>query len=113
MMEGNKLYKIKFVAEGDELCDTHFLILFPNGVTITFLPTIENGKLVLKLYTNANRYPKGLRRKEFMRLAKSLGLTKKELTAFMGFASSLKHWNHSPTSYWSGKWESEWYSVSF
>jgi len=111
-MEGNKLYKIKFVAEGDELCDTHFLICFSNGVTITFLPVVKNCKLVLKLYTNANKLPKGVRRKEFAKLAKSLGLTKRQLTAFMGFASSLKHWNNAPTSYWDGKWESQWHSIT-
>jgi len=105
--------EIKFIAEGDEMGDTYFLMLFSNGTAITFLPVVKNCKLVLKLYTNANKLPKGVRRKEFAKLAKSLGLTKRELTAFMGFASSLKHWNHSPTSYWSGKWESEWHSISF
>jgi len=105
--------KIKFVAEGDELCDTHFLMLFPNGVTITFLPMVKNGKVFLKLYTNANKLPRGLRRKEFAGLAKRLGLTKRQLTAFMGFASSLKHWNYAPITYWNGKWESQWQSISF
>jgi len=85
--------ELKFVVDRDELTDSYrYLIVLPNNKAIAFVPVYDPkaGDYRLKLYDyERTRLERSMM---FSYLARSLGITKKELKALMGYASSFKHW---------------------
>ena len=86
--------ELKFVVDRDELTDSYrYLIVLPNNKAITFVPTYDSEsddyRLKLPLRDGMTRLQRSM---AFSALARELGLTKAELKALMGYASSFKHW---------------------
>ncbi len=86
--------ELKFVVDRDELTDSYrYLIVLPNNKAIVFVPTYDSEsddyRLKLPLRDEMTRLERSM---AFAALARSLGITKAELKALMGYASSFKHW---------------------
>ncbi|UYL64863.1 MAG: hypothetical protein QIT35_gp67 [Methanophagales virus PBV299] len=89
--------EVRFVVDRDDLTDSYrYLIVLPNNKAITFMPKYdaEADDYRLKL-AGRDDMSKMERSKAFSALARSLGMTKKELKSLMGFASSFKHWEEA------------------
>ena len=83
--------KIKFVVERDELDGWYSYHMVIGKKAVTFIPLYNKGTYRLKL-AGREELSKLERSREFAALARELGLTKRQLVALMGYASSLKHW---------------------
>ena len=87
--------ELRFVVDRDDLTDSYrYLIVLPEQkAAITFVPVYnsENDDYRLKL-AGREGMTKLERKITFSALARSLGITKAELKALMGYASSFKHW---------------------
>ncbi len=85
------IVKIKFVIERDELDGWYSYHMVIGKKAVTFIPVYDKGTYRLKL-AGREELSRLERSREFAALARSLGLTKKQLISLMGYASSFKHW---------------------